>query len=95
MGASKMVKNVLGDINKTIDELYAKNLIRDYRAVSNTKTAKNTFEISFPDKNRSLCNIVYDKHVSCEEIMDKLLKGYQYNALLYDKSIIPVSYTHL
>ena len=92
MGASKMVKNVLGDIDKTIDELYAKNLIRDYRAVSNTKTAKNTFEISFPDKNRSLCNIVYDKHVSCEEIMDKLLKGYQYNALLYDKSIIQAEF---
>lgn len=93
MGKSKMVKSVLGDMKKTIKELYAKNLIRDYRPESYRETAKDTFEISFSGKDKSVCNIVYDKHVSGEEIMDKLLGDYQYNVLLYDKSIIQAEFT--
>ena len=93
MGTSKMVNTVLNDIKKTIEELYAKEIIRDYRSESCRETAKDTFEISFPSKDKSVCNIVYDKHVSGEEIMDKLLGGYQYNILLYDKSIIQSEFT--
>ena len=93
MGTSKMVNTVLNDIKKTIEELYAKELIRDYGSESCRETAKDTFEISFPSKDKSVCNIVYDKHVSGEEIMDKLLGGYQYNILLYDKSIIQSEFT--
>ncbi|MBR6697672.1 MAG: DUF2290 domain-containing protein [Lachnospiraceae bacterium] len=93
MGASKMVKNVLGDMRKTIEELYAKNLIRDYMQESCREIAKDTFEISFSGKDTNVCNIVYDKHISGEEIIDKLLGGCQYTVLLYDKSIIQAEFT--
>ena len=92
MKKNKMVSSVLTDMRKTIDELYKKNLIRDYKPASPKTTAKNTFEISFPGKDNTICNIVYDKHVSGEEIIDKLLESYQYNVLLYDKSIIQTEF---
>lgn len=92
MGTSKMVKSVLGDIRKTINELYSKKLVRDYRELSTILTAKDTYEISFSGKNNDICNIVYDEHISGEEIIDKLLNGYQYNVLLYDKSLIQAEF---
>lgn len=93
MGTSKMVKSVLGDMRKTVDELYAKNLVRDYRQEACREIAKDTFEISFSGKDNNVCNIVYDKHISGEEIIDKLLGGCQYTILLYDKSIIQAEFT--
>lgn len=92
MDTSKMVKSVLGDMRETINELYSKNLVRDYKQASCRIIAKDTYEISFPDKDKSICNIVYDEHISGEDIMDKLLGGYQYSVLLYDKSIIQVEF---
>lgn len=92
MNASKMVKSILGDMRKTIEELYDKNLVRDYRPPSCQKTAKESYEISFPGKDRNICNIVYDEHISGENIMDKLLSGQQYSLLLYDKSIIQAEF---
>ena len=92
METSKMVKNILGDMRNTVDELYSKNLVRDYKQVSCRTTAKDTYEISFPGKDKNICNIVYDEHISGEDIMDKLLEGYQYSILLYDKSIIQAEF---
>lgn len=92
MATSKMVKSVLGDMRKTIGELYSKNLVRDYRQESCRETAKDTYEISFSGKDNNVCNIVYDEHISGEEIMEQLLKGYQYTILLYDKSIIQAEF---
>lgn len=92
MATSKIVKNVLDDMRKTIDELYLKSLVRDCRPASCKETAKDTYEISFSGKDRNVCNIVYDEHISGEEIMEQLLKGYQYTILLYDKSIIQAEF---
>lgn len=92
MGTSRMVKSVLDDMRKTIKELYKKNLVRDYRKESCREVGKDAFEISFSGKDKNICNIVYDKHISGEEIMDKLLEGCQYTVLLYDKSIIQAEF---
>ena len=92
MDASKMVKSVLGDMRETMNELYSKNLVRDYKPASYRITAKDTHEISFSGKDKSICNIVYDEHIAGEDIMDKLLAGYQYSVLLYDKSIIQAEF---
>ena len=92
MATSKIVKNVLDDMRKTIDELYLKSRVRDCRPASCKETAKDTYEISFSGKDRNVCNIVYDEHISGEEIMEQLLKGYQYTILLYDKSIIQAEF---
>lgn len=92
MATSKMVKNVLEDMRKTVRELYENSLVRDYRQESCNKTGKNTYEISFSGKDNNICNIIYDEHISGEEIMDQLLNGYQYTILLYDKSIIQAEF---
>lgn len=50
MDTSKMVKSVLGDMRKTIDELYSKNFVRDYRQESCRKTAKTLMKFLFLEK---------------------------------------------
>lgn len=92
MATSKIVKNILKDMKNTIDELYEKSLVRDSRSISSKEIGKNEYEITFSGKNSSICNIVYDKHVSGIEIMEQLLNGYQYTVLLYDKSIIQAEF---
>ncbi|MBQ8846094.1 MAG: DUF2290 domain-containing protein, partial [Lachnospiraceae bacterium] len=49
------------------------------------------YEITFAGKNET-SSIVYDKHVSSEEIIQSLLENLQYTVLLYDKSIIQAEY---
>ena len=92
MATSRMVKCLLDDIRKTVEELYNKNLVRDYIGVSEHEKAKDYYELSFSGKDKNVCNIVYDKHVSGESIIDALLEGRQYTLLLYDKSIIQVEF---
>ncbi len=93
MSASKTTKNILSDMRKTTEELCSRGLIRDQKSPSCKPIGRDSFEISFPGKNRDICNIVYDKHISGEEIMDHLLEGKQYSLLLYDKSIIQAEFT--
>lgn len=91
MATSKIVKCILDDMQKTIAELYNMNLVRDYRGVSDNQIGKNTYEISYSGKNTT-GSIVYDKHISGENIIQTLLKELQYTVLLYDKSIIQAEY---
>lgn len=92
MATSKTMKIILDYMRKTIDELYLKNMIRDYRGVSENQIARDTFEMSYSGKN-STSSIVYYKHVSGEEIIQTLLKELQYTILLYDKSVVQAEYT--
>ncbi len=92
MVTSKTLKSILDDMRKTIEELYDKSLIRDYRGISDNQVARDTFEISYAGKNVT-SSIVYDKHVSGEDIIQALLKELQYTILLYDKSIVQAEYT--
>lgn len=91
MATSKMVKEVLDDINKTIKELYSKGIVRDYLGVSVSGTGKNSFAITYSGKNSS-SSVVYDKHITVSEIMDVLLKELQYTVLLYDKSLFQAEF---
>lgn len=92
MATPKIMKSILDDMRKTIDELYIKNLVRDCRGITENQIARNMFEISYSGKNTT-SSIVYDKHVSGEEVICALLKNLQYTLLLYDKSIIQAEYT--
>ncbi len=92
MAVSGITKNILDDIRKTISELYEKNLVRDYKEISSNQTGKCDYELTFSGKDNTICSIVYDKHISGEAIMDHLLRGCQYNVLLYDKSIIQAEF---
>lgn len=91
MATSKVLRNLLDDMHKTIEDLYSKNLVRDYRGISNNQIASDMYEISYSGKNTA-SSIVYDKHISSEEIIQTLLKELQYTVLLYDKSIIQAEY---
>jgi len=93
MATSKIVKKVLDDMRKTIEELYTKNLVRDYRSESCKEIGDGIHEITFSGKDTSKCNIVYDEHISGELIIEQLLREYQYTVLLYDKSLIQAEYT--
>lgn len=91
MATSKAVKNILDDMNKTIAELQNRNILLDDRHYSAYCIGKNLYEITYPGKN-DVSSIVYDKHVTSNEIIDTLLKGLQYNILLYDKGLIQVEF---
>ena len=78
-------------MNKTIAELYNKELVRDARGISQKTVAGGVCEISFPGKNNT-GSIVFDKHITSAEILDTLLKGLQYNVLLYDKGLIQAEF---
>lgn len=91
MAMSKIIKNIVYDMDKTIAELHNKGLIRDDRRYSQ-KTAKGgVHEISFPGSDDRV-NIVYDKHIDAAKVIDTLLEGKQYNILLYDKSLIQAEF---
>lgn len=91
MATSRTVKNILDDMNKTISELHRKGIVRDVRGVSQKTVAGGVCEITFSGKNDS-GSIIFDKHVTSTELLNALLKGLQYNVLLYDKGLIQAEF---
>lgn len=91
MATSKIVKSILDDMNKTIEELCRKEIVRDLKGISTKQTGKDSSEISFSGKNES-GSIVFDNHITAAEIMEVLLKDLQYTVLLYDKGLIQAEY---
>ena len=91
MAASKLVRNILDDMNKTITELRCRELLRDEKRISQCTHQGRLIEISYTGKNTS-GSIVFDKHVTSSQIIDTLLEGKQYTILLYDKGLIQAEY---
>lgn len=91
MATSRVVKNILGDINKTIAELQEKNLLRDVKGAIVKPGQGGIWSISFPGKNDS-SSILYDKHITSTEILNTLLKDWQYTILFYDKGLIQAEF---
>ena len=91
MLVSKIARSILTDMDRTIDELCEKGIVRDIRGISTKETGKGSYIISFSGKNDS-GSIVFDKHITATEIIDVLLRELQYTILLYDKSIIQAEY---
>ena len=87
----KLYKEILRDINKTIDALRMAELIRDEQGISEKCYGNNVIELTFSGKS-SESNIVYDEHLSHKEMIGKLLEHRQYTILLYDKSIVQAEY---
>lgn len=91
MAVSRLSKEIIKDINTTISELRDMRFVRDENGISQHTFAGNLSEVSFAGKNDSV-GIMYDKHISCAELMDELLLQRQYTILLYDKSIIQAEF---
>lgn len=91
MATSKIVKSILDDMNKTIEELLNKEMVRDYKGISQCGLHGGLCEISYPGKNE-VGSIVFDKHITAAEIIDTLLEGLQYNLILYDKGLIQAQF---
>ena len=91
MPAPRLVKNIKKDIENTLIELRSRDLLRDEMGISERCTGGNTYEISFSGKNDT-GSIVYDNHISGNEIIETLLCNYQYTILLYDKGLIQAEF---
>ena len=91
MATSRLVKNIMRDINQTLTELRSKELLRDENAPSQIKRSGNKIEISFSGKNDA-SSIVYDKHITSNKMIDTLLVNQQYNILFYDKGFIQAEF---
>lgn len=91
MASSRLFKEILDDMNKTITELRSRELLREERGIFQRCCGKDLYEISYPNKNDT-GGIIFDKHVTSTKIIDTLLAGQQYTILLYDKSFIQAEY---
>lgn len=89
--SEQIVKEIIKDISMTLDELRAKELIRDECGVTDKKTGPNSFVVSFSGKSDAN-SIMLDKHVSASRVMNILLQERQYSVLLYDKSIVKAEF---
>ncbi len=86
-----LVKEIINDIQKTIEALRQKELIRDECGIAEKQTGSSSFEISFSGKSK-VNSIMLDKHISASHVMDTLLQHRQYTVLLYDKGIIQAEF---
>lgn len=91
MTTSRLVKDILLDMNRTITELRGKELLRDEKGITQIPNKGNTLEISYQGKNDA-SSIVYDKHITSGDLIDTLLTDQQYTILLYDKSLIQAEF---
>lgn len=89
--SEQLVKEIIKDIHKTIDELRQKELIRDECGLSEKSTGPQSYEISFSGKS-GVNSVMLDKHVSASYVMNTLLLDRQYTILLYDKGIIQAEF---
>ena len=89
--SEQLVKEIIKDIHKTIDELRQKELIRDECGLSEKSTGPQSYEISFSGKS-GVNSVMLDKHVSASYVMNTLLLDRQYTILLYDKRIIQAEF---
>lgn len=82
----KFIRDFTTDYNNIVKELYEKKMIRDIKChvISDRGEA---VEITHENKSNE-SNILYDRHLPIETIMDILLENKEYNLLLYDRSII-------
>ncbi len=90
--SSEQLKNdIVKDIQATFSELWEKGLVRDTQGPSEKKCGANAYEISFPEKGDANC-IMFDKHVSADTVINRLLAELQYTVLMYDKAIIQAEF---
>lgn len=91
MTVSQYSKEIVKDINSVLSELRTNNLIRDENGITQHSLVGNAVGLTFHGKS-DVSGIVYDKHISCSQIIDILLSARQYTVLLYDKSLIQAEF---
>lgn len=82
----KFIRDFITDYNNIVRELYEKKMIRDIKCHVISDRGE-VVEITHENKSNE-SNILYDRHLPIEKIMDILLENKEYNLLLYDRSII-------
>ena len=92
MNKKTILEELCKNIENTLVQLRENNLIRDENGISQKRIGKNLYIITFSGKS-AINTIMFDKHVEISHIFNLLLSEYQYNVLLYDKSIIQAEFT--
>ena len=90
--SEQLVKEIIHDMQKTINELRQKELLRDECGVSEKQIGMNSFEITFSGKSEAN-SVMFDKHVSASYVMNTLLQERQYTVLLYDKGVVQAEFS--
>lgn len=60
--------------------------------IDNTEFRENNNMLTWSGKDNTISNILYDKNISAEEIIETLRRGRQYSILLKDKSVFQIEY---
>lgn len=87
----KFIRDFMSDYNNIVRELYEKEMIRDIKSHVINDFGE-VVEITHENKSNE-SNILYDRHLPIEKIMNILLENKEYNLLLYDRSIIKYQFT--
>lgn len=87
----KFIRDFMADYNNIVRELYEKEMIRDIKSHVINDFGE-VVEITHENKSNE-SNILYDRHLPIEKIMNILLENKEYNLLLYDRSIIKYQFT--
>lgn len=82
----QFINSFTTDYNNIVEELYKKNMIRESKMHA-INDYGDIVEITRENRTNE-SNIMYDKQISIDDVMNTLLEKKEYNMLLYDRSII-------
>jgi hypothetical protein len=87
----KILKEIRTDIDNTYTELRRKYFILDESSISYKAEHNDEYRITYATKENAE-NVIYDKNIPYNLMIDKLLEQHQYALLFYDKSIIQLGF---
>lgn len=84
---SDIKKRIIKEYHNIITFLIENNLIID-----NIEFKEDSNSLTWSGKNNTISNILYDKNINAQEIIETLRREKQYSILLKDKSIFQIEY---
>lgn len=81
-------KDIIKEYHNIIKFLIEKNMVID-----NIEFRETNNMLTWSGKDNTISNILYDKNISAEKIIETLRRGKQYSILLKDKSVFQIEYT--
>lgn len=84
---SDIKKRIIKEYHNIITFLIKNNLIID-----NIEFKEDSNSLTWSGKNNTISNILYDKNINTQEIIETLRREKQYSILLKDKSIFQIEY---
>ncbi len=84
---SDIKKRIIKEYHNIITFLIENNLIID-----NIEFKEDSNSLTWSGKNNTISNILYDKNINAQEVIETLRREKQYSILLKDKSIFQIEY---